>query len=266
MTAMHFLRQPMTVSQIIAGAWMLYQRQFNDFVMMGTIGALPGFISSLVVTPAATRLWELARGQRDLLSAQDWLVIVGLGLPLTALSFYTLTAMYHAAGEVGERGSFSPARSFRVAQQRLPTLAVVGILSLLVPAALAATLVGIPVALYLAVSWLVSPFAALAEGRGPLQSLGRSYQLVKGNWWRCFGVLLALAGLVFFLPTFVVYGLFGFLFANELSQALIGLVINALTVPFLAAGEAALYFDLRARKGEFIGSAEYGTAQSLSSG
>lgn len=57
---------------------------------------------------------------------------------------------------------------------------------------------------------LASP-AVVLEGRGPLDAMRRSWHLVSGDFWRCFGILL-------------------------LTSLLVGLVASVLTVPFTLAG------------------------------
>lgn len=260
MIVLNPLRQPMSLGELIANTWALYRLHFHDMVMMGSFSALPGLVATFTVTPVVTRLSDLARRQEEPLPREDWLLLIILGPPLMAVAYYTLAAIYLAALQAATLGRIGLGRSYVITLQRFPALAIAGVLSLLVPAALAGTLIGLPLALYLFVGWLVSPLVLLAEDGGPLRSLSRSRLLTKGAWWHACGVVLALIGLVLFLPTFVVFGIFGFLFQNELSQSLIGFVINALTTPFLAVGMALLYLDLRLRKGEPLGPAHYGAA------
>jgi hypothetical protein len=255
MTAMQSLRQPMTLGEIVGNGWALYRLHFHDFVALGTIGALPSFVNSLVAGPAVAKL-----SQRQPLTDREWLAVIGVGLPMTVLSYYTLLAVQRAALSAAAGDGIAIGKAYGATFRRFPALAVVGLLSILVPVLLVATLIGAPLGIYLLVAWLLSPIVVLAEGAGPVRSLGRSRFLVRGNWWRSLAVMLALAGLVFVLPAVLVFGIFGFLFATALSQALIGIVVDALTLPLLATGETALYFDLRARKGEFLGPAQYGAA------
>ncbi|WP_318207160.1 oxidoreductase [Streptomyces sp. SJL17-1] len=51
----------------------------------------------------------------------------------------------------------------------------------------------LPFALWIWVKFSLAPAAAVMEGQGPVASMRRSSQLVRGDWWRVFGCLLAAA-------------------------------------------------------------------------
>src|SRR5207244_13589955 len=57
-------------------------------------------------------------------------------------------------------------------------------------------IVTIPVVIWVLVRWAVSLPALFAEGAGPVQALGRSWNLTKDNWWRCLGVLIVISFMV----------------------------------------------------------------------
>ena len=94
-----------------------------------------------------------------------------------------------------------------------------------------------------------------------MHALSRSRQLVRGSWWRVFGILL-LIWLIYAFISFVIVlvgaAVAGLLaFAGEstpvaLGQAIVQLVFSvaqqALTQPFSVAGTVLLYYDLRVRK------------------
>lgn len=132
------------------------------------------------------------------------------------------------------------------------TLAVVGGLAAFV------------VSLYLYVSFAVAAPALMLEKQPVLRSLGRSRHLVRGKWWRVFGITL----LALIITTFVA-GIIGTPFQlagggftvltdpNATSNpSLLALMIGAIggvlgsmiTLPFSAAITVLLYVDLRIRK------------------
>ncbi|WP_030322536.1 hypothetical protein [Streptomyces flavochromogenes] len=49
----------------------------------------------------------------------------------------------------------------------------------------------VPFAVWIWVKFSLAPAAAVMEGQGPVASMRRSSQLVRGDWWRVFGCLLA---------------------------------------------------------------------------
>ncbi|MER7621293.1 oxidoreductase [Streptomyces sp. NPDC126503] len=61
--------------------------------------------------------------------------------------------------------------------------------------ALATALLVTPLALWIWVKFSLAPAAAVMEGQGAFASMRRSSDLVRGSWWRVFGILL-LVGLM----------------------------------------------------------------------
>ncbi len=90
--------------------------------------------------------------------------------------------------------------------------------------------------------WSVSAPVVVLERPGGLRALGRSRELVRGNGWRVFGVVL-----VFFL-LIIVLGTTLEVLADALSTGagiVVRVVIGVLTAPLSALAAAVLYFELR---------------------
>lgn len=89
--------------------------------------------------------------------------------------------------------------------------------------------------------WAVFEPVIVLEGPPGFQALGRSRDLVRGNGWRVFQVVLILVVVVDVL-------VFGITFADRSSATLVQLVVRAvldtLGVPLSALASAVLYFDL----------------------
>lgn len=109
----------------------------------------------------------------------------------------------------------------------------------------------------LVLTWLVTrlqlAFAVIVVERvGPVTALRRSWQLVRGRWWRVFGTML-LAGLVSGIVAQVAsfpFALPGQLFGAALGVVFltIGTVISGIiTTPLSANAQTLLYFDGRIR-------------------
>ncbi|MFD3512352.1 hypothetical protein [Streptomyces sp. NPDC058657] len=93
-----------------------------------------------------------------------------------------------------ERGGDGPA----------PTLTAVGLLG--------ALLLG-PLAVWLWVQFSLAPAVAVFENAGPMRALRRSARLVKGSWWRIFGItmlvwLMAMVASWFIQVPFALLGMF----------------------------------------------------------
>jgi hypothetical protein len=95
--------------------------------------------------------------------------------------------------------------------------------------------------LYLATMWAVAAPVVVLERPGGLRALGRSRELVRGNGWNVFAVILLLVILVGLLS-----GAVGF--AAESAGTGVGLIVRVvvgiLTAPISALAAAVLYFDL----------------------
>jgi len=111
---------------------------------------------------------------------------------------------------------------------------------------------------WLFIAWAFAMPALLVENvRGP-KALGRSFGLVKGRWWRTFGVILLgylLAGITSSIVQAIFYvGIF-FDSGNDtlvlVLSALAGIVGLLITTPIQSALLAVIYFDLRVRKEGF---------------
>ncbi|MCT9004937.1 DUF7847 domain-containing protein [Streptomyces rhizosphaerihabitans] len=64
-------------------------------------------------------------------------------------------------------------------------------------------LIVVPLMIWLFVRFSFAPAAAVLEGASPVTAMRRSARLVRGTWWRTFGILL-LGGLITFIVSIVV--------------------------------------------------------------
>ncbi len=115
----------------------------------------------------------------------------------------------------------------------------------------------LPVFLYLAARWLIAEVALMAEGTGPLQSLGRSWYLNRDFVLRAVGYLVLVS-----LVTGLVAGLFSALVEYALLPLIpavdqswktgFGFVASKLssiiTTPFYVTAIVLYYYDLRVQK------------------
>lgn len=104
--------------------------------------------------------------------------------------------------------------------------------------------------IYLAVRWYFVPQTVVVEGARRTAALDRSGELVRGMWWRTFGLIL-LANLAAFLPGVLLITPFDAI-ADSNDRAVWSLVgtmaTETITAPFVALFSTLLYYDLRARK------------------
>jgi hypothetical protein len=116
-------------------------------------------------------------------------------------------------------------------------------------------IVTIPVVIWVLVRWAVSLPALLAENVGPTAALGRSWALVKDQWWRTLGIVLVLAILTSVVSAAVtaVFSVIAAVFPGgaDLRSALAlagNTLASGLVAPIFAVGLTLLYLDLRVRK------------------
>ncbi|SCW77678.1 hypothetical protein SAMN04487970_104510 [Paenibacillus tianmuensis] len=87
------------------------------------------------------------------------------------------------------------------------------------------------------------PVVALEDGRS---SLGRSWRLTKGNFWRIFGIYFVLS-IIYGVFTMGTYALLIAVFKLSLLGQLIYIVLSLLITPIYMIPYAVTYFDLRVR-------------------
>ncbi|RKX71104.1 hypothetical protein DRP53_02710 [candidate division WOR-3 bacterium] len=169
-----------------------------------------------------------------------WFIIILVVETLFAIFVYPLMngSLIYAAVQANNNQPFRILEAYRSAGRRYGRLVGANILYGLVITLLSITIIGIPFALYFFVRWLFLPYLIIVEDTGIGDAFQRSTELVRGNWWRTFGIL----SLLWFLY-------FGVTYAFELIP-MIGLfaVLLGIALPILTIGNLLLYYDLRARK------------------
>jgi hypothetical protein len=145
--------------------------------------------------------------------------------------------------ELDLRGSFGAiyARLWRVVGGQL----LVSLLAL----AMVITVIGIPFGAYFYIAWQFVQQEILFKDRSIRDALKGSQSLVRGHWWRT----ILVVGFLFVVAEVSgpVLGFF-LIFANlsAVLVNLIGSVVYALLIPYVAIGRTLLYFDLGAREAE----------------
>ena len=117
-------------------------------------------------------------------------------------------------------------------------------------------------AVMVTIRWSLIIPAVVLEGAGPIKGMGRSWRLVRGSWWRVFGILLLIQFIVTVaaelirLPFAFGGGLGSILGSSGGSVSIAGVIISAIgsiissavTAPLLAGAVVLLYADLRMRR------------------
>ncbi len=265
-----FQFRPLPLSELLDETFRLYRRHFPLFASLSLALAVPGLLYTFLSgTYRASNLLELARSistpdavaqppisPEQLPTFLAWSGIYGLAALLIVP--FSLGVLFRAtSGAVlGESPTFQSV--LRQVLGRYWGLWGVGLLYGLF-FLVNVTLVLIPLWIWIMVRWSVAIPALLTEGVGPARSLGRSWALVKGRWWRTCGILVV----VYFLQSVLVYAVGALVLAvaalvpglsRDFQSALVtagttvaGSIVGV--VPFVAI--TLLYFDLRVRREAF---------------
>lgn len=136
---------------------------------------------------------------------------------------------------------------FRSAGAVVGTLIVVGILAG-IAIAIGFVLLIVP-GLILITIWAVIVPVVVIERTGVFEAFGRSRELVKGNGWQVFGVLILLF-IAAFIVQVLIAAILGGIFDSVFGFALGILITSLLLSPLTALAASVIYFELKAIKGE----------------
>ena len=167
--------------------------------------------------------------------------------------------------------------AFRHVKQRFWNFVGSSLLYWLVIVLLSVTVIGVPFAIYFWTRWGLFAQAVMVEETSATHALKRSSELVKGAWWRVFGIMLAIL-LIYIVIVYILITSSTLIFAlsgvaseinffeiirwviwephGEIEGILhllhaINTAIDALIIPITAMGYTVLYFDRRVRKEGF---------------
>jgi len=178
---------------------------------------------------------------QGLLQATDsaLLGLIGGIVAFVGMAFYTGVVVKLVEDVRDGRRDFGVGELFRSVQEVLGALVVnsflraiaigIGFVLLIVPGLILLTV------------WAVTAPAIVVERRGAIEAFGRSWQLVRGQSWQVFGVLL-----VVFILVVIVAAIVGALGAGlGTGGAVVAAVIgNILVAPAFALASAVMFFDL----------------------
>jgi hypothetical protein len=146
--------------------------------------------------------------------------------------------------DLGRGAQPTLAGALHVALRRLPAvLGAVGLYVLGVSGGIA--LLIIP-GIWLLVLWYFAAQAAVLENASPMAAVRRSVELVRGSWWRVFGLIL-LTLILFGFGAAILTSIVGASGSTALYVASL-IVVEALSVSLSGIFAALLFFDLRVRR------------------
>ena len=209
---------------IVREAWELYKAHWRTFVPLALI--------VYVVLGLVTLVFALLLG---------WLGAIIGALASIVGTFWLQGALVEAVQDVRDgKQDLSIGEMFQRVQPRLPALIVAGILAGL-GIALGLILLIIP-GLFLLTIWSLIVPTIVLEGKSAGESFGRSRELVKGNGWSVFGVIVITIGAV--IVASIIVSLLTFWLPDGVDDFARSLISNTVVVPFIACAWTLMYFAL----------------------
>jgi hypothetical protein len=242
------LRHRWAVGQLLRGARQLYGHHWRTMLAL----AFAGFVI-LAGIQGLQYLVEQWTGGNDFTIR---LHPAGLTLEFTGafsdvsqpIGFAIVGGAVVAYMRIVESGRDGSAReSYRALYPRLWRVVLGQLLAIFLAALMIFTVIGIPFGIYFYFAWQLVQQEIIFRDASIRDALRGSSALFRGHWWRAVIVIGVLS-----LLALVAGPLFGFalIFLNfsPVFVNLIGSVVFALLIPYVAIGRTLLYFDLNARE------------------
>jgi hypothetical protein len=237
-----------TWGQILTASGRMYVRHARLFLAIGLLFVPLGLLVSLVQALLLGGFGLFGNDTTGESAGALALLVVVVGATLTLLGVGLVQAA--TACSLLEIDSGRPAgavQAYRVALGNVRPLLRGLAVAVVVVLALAATWLLIPVAVWLAVRWVLFAQVVELENSTAREGLRRSAELVRGRWLRVaslvgLGAVLALAAGPFLGALLIVLTDAPFALLNVVAG-----VVYALAMPFVALTTSYVYFDARAR-------------------
>jgi len=248
---------PRNLVSLLDETFSVYGRNFRFWIALVAVVQVPVALASHVLT--LTLGGVVAVGLTGLLSAMGAMYVYGA-------SVYGV-GQHYVTGGIVFRDCHARAL-WRVRSLALLTLAGgMVVVVLLVPVSLAegpivgtlAALAMIP-AVAIAVYWSMAVQATVVEGQRAVASLRRSFALVRGSWWRTFGIAvtflmvalgLAIVGTIPFAAVSALASADPTSGIVNMILALGEIVVAVAVLPVLFIGWTLLYYDMRVRNEKY---------------
>ena len=238
--------EPQTVGQTLDTGFKLYFQSFKHVLLISAIMNGMWIITSFLYGPQQAIDQQIA--------GDDIAGLIAIIIVLALMYFVLQVAMIERIHRFtqGDLGTLGDALN-RGKKLFLPMLGAsimnmlvigIGMLLLVIP--------GIVLAIYM----FLFPAALVIEGSGPVQSLQRSMDLVKQNWWRCMLILTVVGTVYMILYSVVILALSlsialstpEDIAAFALYGDLAGSVIATILTPLLFSMVLVIFNDLKLRR------------------
>ncbi len=276
--------QPMGFTDILDTIFSLYRNHFRLFLRICAVYFV--FNCGLSLIRGISTLFLRSSSGSSMMVAMVVIAILVIAIlaigVLTTLvvTLFAVGGIIFASAQTYLGRHITARTAFRQVKRRFWPFLGCNLLRLLVVGALTITIIGIPFAIYFGTRWVFCSLAALVEENSAKNALRRSSELVKGKWWRVFGITLGILLLALMIQLILQFSLLfvfgvtqstggdgnllemlGRMFLPELTtwaglvtyviQNVINHLVASLMLPIGVIGFTLLYFDLRIRKEGF---------------
>lgn len=218
----------MSPTAVIGQTWDLYKKQWRHLIPIAlVVYAILGVVSILLT-------WALG-----------WLgALLGAFVSLLGV-FWLQAALVEAVADVRDgRADMSISETFAQGREHLSSVLVAGLI-----AAIAITfglILFIIPGLFLMTIWCLIVPVIVLESRSAGESFGRSRELVRGEGWNVFGLIVLV--FLILIGAGIVLGLLLFWLPGWLGSYIQSVISNSITAPFVAVALTLAYFVLRGRE------------------
>jgi hypothetical protein len=235
--------------EVVTVAWQMYRSRFRLFAGIGLlfipVGIVIGLLQYLLFRVVAFLPLVETAGESNISVAG---LALSFGVLFTIIALAVVQMATAAALTAIDRGEPISARyAYRSIVPHLAPLIGYVVAASVVIGVLELTVVGIPVGIWLTVSWSLLAQVIQLEGRTSPRALRRSMALVHGHWWRlAIFTLVVTGGGLLLGPLVGGLLLLGTTAAFNVINIVAGLVY-AVTMPFVAIATTYMFYDLRTR-------------------
>jgi hypothetical protein len=229
------------LGELVEDTWRLFTSNLGLFLPIAVAIIVP--VDLLVLGVGYGQLWE-----RYDASPPAGEQATALVLRFAVFQPLVTAAMIAAVMAMGDGARPTPGWSIARGMERwaaviavillTAVLVLVGLICLIVPG------------IYLGVALYFSAQAVVAEDRSPVDALARSRELVRGQWWRVFGIGIVFSVMIGVTTALLSAGMSAVADATDIQAfSLVGAMIgDVLSIAFTALAATLVFSDLRVRQ------------------
>ena len=235
---------PRNLGEILNETFAIYGKQLRRFLMLVAVVQVP-----------VTIIAQLVPGDIGGYAVVGIMTVFGAVLVYAAVVF--AVGQHYLTGEIDVRICYQRV-SWRLVSLVLSAFIIA--VTIVIGVLLSFIVFPIIVAVAYAVYWSMAAQTMMVEGYKLSAALRRSFELIRGTWWRVFGfsLMFALVGVGLGFLVAVPFALLSWIVAPDDATSasyaiqMIGAIVVAVSVPpVIAIASTLLYYDLRVRKEDY---------------